>query len=87
MNTNMALGVRPGGAITVVGIDAINEVRYEPNVNGIFVQVIGAAVTGPGAGAAVDLNGHLDYSTPTVPQAVRDQSLGDPRGVSRIVAT
>ncbi|MCH7799889.1 MAG: hypothetical protein IID28_15835, partial [Planctomycetes bacterium] len=82
MNTNMALGVRPGGDITVVGIEAVNEVRFEPVLSGIFVRVMGAVIAGPGAGSAIDLNGHLDYSTPTVGQGLRDQSLGDPRGVA-----
>jgi DNA-binding beta-propeller fold protein YncE len=30
----------------------------------------------------LDLNPHLDYSTSSVPQSVRDLSLGDPRGVA-----
>ena len=79
MNANMALGVRPGGDVTAVGIDGINEVRFEPNVAGIFVRALAATVPG---GAVVDLNPHLDYSTPTVTQAVRDESLGDPRGIA-----
>lgn len=83
MNIVMALGVHPvSGAITVVGTDAINEVRFEPIVGGVFVRVMFAAF-GPGAGPAslVDLNPHLDYSTATVNQATRDLSLGDPRGI------
>ncbi len=83
MNLNMALGMRPGGGVTVVGTDAINHVRFEPNVVGIFVQVLGATVTGPGAaGAAIDLNPHLDYTSATVAQGLRDQSVGDPRGIA-----
>ncbi|MHC4220075.1 MAG: hypothetical protein ACYSU7_16645, partial [Planctomycetota bacterium] len=88
MNANMALAVRPAGAangaeqVTVVGTDGINEVRFEPNIKGIFVRVMGATITGAGIAASlVDLNPHLDYSTPTVAQAVRDQALGDPRGI------
>ncbi len=85
MNLNMALGVRPGGGggVTVVGTDAINHVRFEPNVVGVFVQVLGATVTGAGAvGTVADLNPHLDYTTPTVGQGLRDQSVGDPRGIA-----
>jgi YVTN family beta-propeller protein len=82
MNANMALGVHPAGGVTVVGTDAVNEVRFEPNVQGIFLQVIGATVTGPGPGATADLNPHLDYLTPTVEQSIRDQSIGDPRGIA-----
>ncbi|MGH7536987.1 MAG: YncE family protein, partial [Gemmatimonadales bacterium] len=83
MNANMALGLRPGGGVTVVGTDGINQVRFEPNVSGIFVRVLGATVTGPGAGSAVtDLNPHLDYAVATVGQGLRDQSVGDPRGIA-----
>jgi YVTN family beta-propeller protein len=82
MNANMALGVHPAGGVTVVGTDAINEVRFEPNVRGIFLRVIGATVAGPGPGATNDLNPHLDYQTPTVDQTIRDLSIGDPRGIA-----
>ena len=84
MNMNMALAVGPGGSgVTIVGIDAINEVRFEPNLNGIFVRVKAVTIAGPGAaGPGVDLNPHLDYSTPTVAQTVRDLSIGDPRGIA-----
>jgi YVTN family beta-propeller protein len=84
MNINMAMAVQPAtGAVTVVGTDAINEVRYEPNVNGTFVRVhlAGFDPALPGSVARVDLNPHLDYSTPTVPLAERERSLGDPRGI------
>lgn len=85
MNLNMALAVHPtNGQITVVGTDATNEIRFEPNVNGVFLRVeIGfvnpAAPTTP---TVVDLNGHLTYATPTVSQSLRDQSIGDPRGIA-----
>ncbi len=83
MNLNMAMSPRPGGGVTVIGTEAINEVRFEPNVNGVFVRVMAATVAGPGAPSAlVDLNPHLDYSAPMVDQKVRDLSLGDPRGVA-----
>ncbi len=83
MNLNMALAPRPGGGVTVVGTEAINEVRFEPNVRGIFVRVMGAAVTGPGApNQLADLNPHLDYLAPNVAPEVRELSLGDPRGIA-----
>lgn len=93
MNLCMALAVNPAtGNVTVVGTDGTNEVRFEPVIGGRFLRVNFAAVD-PSAKAAVsvvDLNGeHLaqaqpggdPYATPTVPQNVRDQSLGDPRGI------
>jgi len=86
MNLCMALAVNPAnGEVCVVGTDATNEVRFEPNVNGTFVRVHAALVDPSGTPAAtgiVDLNQHLDYLSSTVPQATRDLSLGDPRGVA-----
>ena len=83
MNLDMALGVRDDGQVTVVGTEAINELRFEPNVNGIFVQVVMGSFEGanPGSASVVDLNPHLDYSSPTIPQEQRDLSIGDPRGI------
>ncbi|MBZ4411713.1 hypothetical protein K8640_26195 [Myxococcus sp. XM-1-1-1] len=83
MNLNMALAVHPSGTVTVVGTDARNEVRFEPNVNGRFLRVLMATVDPrrPSSSTVKDLNPHLDYATPTVPQSVRDLSIGDPRGV------
>ncbi|MFP2927917.1 hypothetical protein ACLESO_22505 [Pyxidicoccus sp. 3LG] len=84
MNLNMALAVHPSGTVTVVGTDATNEVRFEPNVNGRFLRVLMAVVDPrrPSTRALHDLNPHLDYSTPTVPQSRRNLSVGDPRGVT-----
>ena len=87
MNTNMALATHPvSGRVHVVGTDATNEIRYVPNLQGTFVQVVMATVDGlPGGAPATvvaDLNPHLTYATPTLPQPQRDLSLGDPRGVA-----
>lgn len=84
MNMCMAVGVNPStGAISVVGTDAINEVRFEPNVNGRFVRVNIATVQASNlANKSIrDLNPHLTYTSSTVPQSVRDQSIGDPRAI------
>ena len=81
MNMNMNLCLSSAGDVCVVGTDAINEVRFEPVVNGIFGRVNAARIA-PGGGtpaSLVDLNPHLDYLSPTVTQPVRDQSIGDPR--------
>jgi YVTN family beta-propeller protein len=84
MNICMALAVNPqSGAVSVVGTDATNELRYEPNLNGTFVRVE-VALFDPanlGSPSVLDLNPHLDYSVSTVPQATRDESIGDPRGI------
>jgi YVTN family beta-propeller protein len=82
MNLCMALGVNPAdGTLSVVGTDATNEVRFEPNLTGVFLRVELALVPTSGAPAVVDLNPHLDYLSSNVAQALRDESLGDPRGV------
>jgi len=83
MNICMALDVNPAsGRLAVVGTDAINQVRFEPNLNGIFVRV-NLAMVDPLAGtkSITDLNPHLDYSVRTLPQQQRDKSIGDPRAI------
>ncbi len=82
MNIGMAIDVNPSTAeVTMVGTEARNEIRFEPNVNGIFLEVNIAVVDPSGSSNVIDLNPHLAYSTPTLPQSVRDLSLGDPRGI------
>ncbi len=83
MNICMAVGVNPAtGVVTVVGTEATNEKRFEPNLTGTFVRVNMASVT-PGtlSKTIVDLNPHLTYAAPTIPQVDRDRSIGDPRGI------
>jgi hypothetical protein len=85
MNLCMALSVNPStGAIAIVGTEALNEVRFEPNLNGRFLRVelgiVPADLRTPPT--VVDLNPHLTYAAPSVPQAERDLSLGDPRGIA-----
>jgi DNA-binding beta-propeller fold protein YncE len=93
MNLAMALSVRPSdGQITVVGTDATNTIRFEPNLKGRFIRVnlaIGSPAA-PNAPTVLDLNPHLTYtdeeiatqSNPaTFSQAFRDKSIGDPRAI------
>ena len=83
MNLCMALDVHPSGHVSVVGTDARNEIRYEPNLNGSFLEVVGAGFD-PGGHLPVlrvDLNPHLNYASPTLPQSLRNLSIGDPRAV------
>ncbi len=81
MNICMALAMHPvTGEVTVVGTDARNEVRFEPNLNGVFLRVQ-MAMAGLGSAVVRDLNPHLDYTTENVPLAVREQSIGDPRAI------
>lgn len=84
MNLCMALSVNPAtGRVSVVGTEATNEIRYEPNVNGTFVRVrMGSFLpAAPAVKSITDLNPHLTYASSTVAQSERNKSLGDPRDV------
>lgn len=84
MNIGMALAFNVGkNEITLVGTDAINEIRYEPLLNGIFVRAnIGIVAENNLNNPLVkDLNQHLDYLSSKVDQSIRNQSIGDPRGI------
>lgn len=86
MNIGMAIAVNPGsGAVTLVGTDATNEIRFEPVVNGTFLRVLYASAVpeSPEATGIKDLNeAHVNnYTTRRIPQAQRDRSIGDPRGI------
>ncbi len=84
MNLCMALAVNPvTGSVSVVGTEALNEIRFEPKLNGRFLRVqLGIVDPGQlGPTLVVDLNPHLTYAVPTIPQAQRDLSIGDPRGI------
>lgn len=83
MNINMALAPHPvTGRIAVIGTDARNEIRFEPNLNGVFAQVKLAMVDPLALTRSVrDLNPHLDYLTPTIPEPLREHSIGDPRAI------
>lgn len=83
LSTVMALGIKPDGTVTVVGSDATNEVRFEPNVRSTFVRIkMGSFDPAAPAGAsAMDLNTHLLYDTESISPALRELSIGDPRGI------
>lgn len=79
MNINMALAVNPAtGEVHVVGTEATNEIRFEPNLEGTFVRVHHARAN---AGTVSDLNPHLDYTVPNIPWDERVRSIGDPRAI------
>ena len=83
LSTVSGIGVSPSGAVTAVGWDALNQVRFEPRLNGIFATMLMANVplTG-GVPGVMDLNPHLTYDSASIPAAERAQSVGDPRGVA-----
>ena len=82
MTTAMAMDVNPQtGELFLVGTDANNEVRFEPDLQGTFVEVMGAIVRSDDEKAVFDLNPHLDYTVRTLPRTERVESIGDPRAV------
>ncbi|GJM21645.1 MAG: hypothetical protein DHS20C15_15600 [Planctomycetota bacterium] len=84
MNICMSLAVNPTtGVVHLVGTDATNEIRFEPNINGTFVRVMHASMGASGEDVQLaDLNPHLTYTTSTIPAPLRNRSLGDPRGIA-----
>lgn len=85
MHIGMALGVNPvTGQVLLVGTEATNVIRFEPNINGTFVRVMAGlfAADAPARPLTADLNPHLDYSVSTIPAPQRHQSIGDPRGIA-----
>jgi YVTN family beta-propeller protein len=83
MNICMSVAVNPAsGKICVVGTDALNNIRFEPALDGIFIRVNLAQVDPLTLSPAIsDLNPHLTYTTPAVSQTERDKSIGDPRAI------
>lgn len=84
MNICFDVAVNPAsGKVAVIGTDAINEVRFEPNLKSIFTRMRLAVVDPTSAAAEIhDLNPHLDYKTLTLPLPDRRQSVGDPRAIA-----
>ncbi len=88
LTINMQIGVEPrSGRLLVVGTDALNWLRFEPNLAGRFLRVMAAwaeptAIQAGRATGKIDLNPHLDYTTARVPAALRQLSLGDPRAIA-----
>lgn len=81
-NILMAMSVRPGGEVTVVGTDATNEIRFEPNLNGRFLRVnLSRFSSVGGANTITDLNPHINYANSSLPLAQRTLSIGDPRAI------
>ncbi|MBL7951449.1 MAG: hypothetical protein JNM62_06985 [Flavobacteriales bacterium] len=81
-NILMAMAVHPSGEVHVIGTDATNEVRFEPNLRGKFLTVNVSRFTGAGSVTRSDLNPHINYTTHASAQADRKRSIGDPRGIA-----
>lgn len=85
MNLDMALAARHDGTVAVIGTDARNEQRFEPQLKGDFVTSLIALVAPDGGVTRVDLNPHLEAiraaGVRTLPIEQRSESLADPRGI------
>ncbi|MDA1262670.1 MAG: hypothetical protein O3B75_07205 [Planctomycetota bacterium] len=83
MTTVAGIAVRPDGRVTVIGTEAKNEIRFEPNLNGKFIRsMIGSfPASSPASVQIADINPHLTYATANIPVMQRLQSIGDPRAV------
>ncbi len=84
MTTVASVGVAPNGTVTVIGTEARNDLRFEDNLNGVFIrsEVASFGANAPASPTITDLNPHLDYSSHTTSLPNRDQSIGDPRGIA-----
>ncbi len=104
LNMVMALAVNPAtNSVTAVGTDATNQIRYQPMLDGTFIQVLmGTYAPGGSGGAKADLNPHLlpyssvtgTYATSSIPATCAANSrvciansIGDPRGIAWNAAT
>jgi YVTN family beta-propeller protein len=85
MMTNiMGIATMPNGHVAIVGTESLNHIRFEPNLAGVFATV-NIAEFDPGSPTTTrlvgDLNPHLTYTSSSVPEATRNLSIGDPRGI------
>jgi len=84
MTMCMGVGVNPAtGAITVVGTEALNQIRFEPVLRGTFLRVEMATVSASNLSSKtiVDLNPHLTYTVSTLIESERERAIGDPRAI------
>lgn len=84
MNICFDVAVNPvSGKTSVIGTDSINEVRFEPNLKGIFTRMRLATFDPANpTNTVTDLNPHLDYKTNNLPMAQRRESVGEPRAIA-----
>jgi len=86
MNLCMALDVNPEtGQVAVVGTEAHNEIRFEPNLTGKFIDVVAAFAnpTSLQSTGRADLNAELvaQYSGSPLSSDLRATAVGDPRSI------
>ncbi len=82
MTICLDLAVNPAnGMIAMIGTESRNELRFEPNLNGIFSKAVLALVQLDRSPSLLDLNPHLDYLTRSISIPERHKSIGDPRSI------
>ena len=88
MNMVMSISVNPvNSQVYVVGTDATNNIRFQPNLNGRFLHVNVAYFPVSTANAnyaptSVDLNPQIDYTQSATTAANRAVAIGDPRSIT-----
>ena len=88
MNAVMSVAVNPGNSqVYVVGTDATNNIRFQPNLTGKFLHVdLGYFAVSSGnsnfAPSIVDLNPQIDYTQSSTTAANVALAIGDPRGIA-----
>lgn len=88
MHLNMALAATADGALLVVGSNAHNRTRFEPNLRGRFADMLLARVTltGRRSNALRDLNPQLRQRRVGLTQSRRQLGFSDPRAVLAVSA-
>jgi DNA-binding beta-propeller fold protein YncE len=81
MNVNMALTMRSDGVLSVVGSDAHNVRRFEPNLRNDFVDFLAVQLAPDDTLQHHNLNPQLPAVLTTATSAVRSLGFADPRAV------
>lgn len=83
MNMVMGIDVNPrNNRVTVVGTEARNSLRFEPNLRSHFVIPRFADFAANGGGVRLRNLNSLSRSVETIPLAQRARSVGDPRTIT-----
>ena len=83
--THFNLGVHPmTGKVYTTNTEALNHIRFEPNLRGKFlrtrVSIVDPAM--PQSASIVDLNPHINYTITPGPQGEIDASVSQPGGMA-----
>ena len=83
--THFNLGVHPvTGKVYTTNTEALNHIRFEPNLRGRFLRTRVSIVDPlmPAGASFVDLNPHINYAVTPGPQGEIDLSLSQPGGMA-----